>query len=426
MNRTHRSPTVALLPWGDVFHDFLDRLGVGGDDFLERFTGSWMFGYVEALRSAGVRTLIVCPTSNVRSVVRAEHRPSGARVVLLPTSRLASALRRRALPEHLSGRRDPASLAGAVSAQLAPYHATPAIAVAREVRRERCAAILCQEYETARLDVALLVGRLLGIPTFATFQGGDRSATRLERRLRPLALRACAGLVVGSAVERARVRRVYDVAEERLAPIPNPVDVTVWRPLGRAAGRSAAGLPAGAPVAAWHGQMQVWRKGLDVLFAAWSRVIERYPDARLVLIGSGEGEEEVRAIVAGRGLPGVAIVEGWANDRSELAALLSAADVYAFPSRHEGFAVAPLEAMACGLPVVGADAPGVEDAVDACGVVVPRGDPDALAAALLDLFGDEQRRTMLGVAARERVEACFSTERVGAQLRTFLLDPSRP
>jgi starch synthase len=425
MNRTHRSPTVALLPWGDVFDDFLDRLGVGVDDFLERFTGSWMFGYVEALRSAGVRTLVVCPTSSVRSVRRAEHRPSGARVVLLPTSRLSSALRRRALSECLAGRRDIASVAGAVSAQLAPYLATPPVAIARELRRERCAAILCQEYEAARFDVAVLLGRLLGIPAFATFQGGDRSATRLERRLRPLALRACAGLVVGSSVERARVSRMYAVPEERLAPIPNPIDVTVWRPLDRAAGRSAAGLPLGVPVAAWHGQMQVQRKGLDVLLAAWSRVIERYPDARLVLIGSGEGEEELRAIVAARGLPGVSIVGGWANDRSELAALLSAADVYAFPSRHEGFAVAPLEAMACGLPVVGADAPGVEDAVDACGIVVSRGDPDAFAAALLDLFGDERRRTTLGVAARERVEACFGTERVGAQLRTFLLDSRR-
>ena len=69
-------------------------------------------------------------------------------------------------------------------------------------------------------------------------------------------------------------------------------------------------------------------------------------------------------------------VEEWVLDRARIRTFLSAADVYAFPSRHEGFAVAPLEAMACGLPIVAADAPGVPDLLacgEACGgIMVPR------------------------------------------------------
>jgi glycosyltransferase involved in cell wall biosynthesis len=98
--------------------------------------------------------------------------------------------------------------------------------------------------------------------------------------------------------------------------------------------------------------------------------------------------------------------------------------VYAFPSRHEGFPVAPIEAMACGLPVVAAEAQGVEDLVADSGVVVGRGDSGALADALASLLDDPARRRELGEAARRRVEQEFSLEAVGVRLRTFFAQRS--
>jgi glycosyltransferase involved in cell wall biosynthesis len=103
---------------------------------------------------------------------------------------------------------------------------------------------------------------------------------------------------------------------------------------------------------------------------------------------------------------------------------LSAADVYVFPSRQEGFAVAPIEAMACGLPVVAADTNGVRDILEAeagnAGVVVPCGDAQALALALDHLLSDDLARQACGAHARARVESSFSLEAVGRQLRGFL------
>ena len=125
-------------------------------------------------------------------------------------------------------------------------------------------------------------------------------------------------------------------------------------------------------------------------------------------------------------LPGVHLVDEWVQDRSRMRSILSAADLYAFPSRHEGLPVSPLEAMACGVPVVGADATGVEDIVGDTGVVVPRDDADSLANAFDALLADDERRADLARRARRRVEQHFSLEAVGVQLREFLVDRTSP
>jgi starch synthase len=102
---------------------------------------------------------------------------------------------------------------------------------------------------------------------------------------------------------------------------------------------------------------------------------------------------------------------------------LCAADVYIMPSRHEGFPVAPLEAMACGLPVVAAAAPGVSDIFEegeqSGGIVVPLDDAPALAQALSRLLDDEQLRVLLAERAHNRVLDAFSPEAVGTALRSF-------
>src|SRR5690606_7584150 len=102
---------------------------------------------------------------------------------------------------------------------------------------------------------------------------------------------------------------------------------------------------------------------------------------------------------------------------------LSAADVYAFPSRREGFPVAPLEALSCGLPVVATDADGIPDIFEAGeddgGVVVPRENPEEFAAALGRLLADPHLRIRLASRARQRADS-FSAETVGRELYAFI------
>ena len=181
-------PTVAILPWGDLFRDWLDELGVSLEEFRDEFTGSWMFGYARALERAGVRSVVVAVTEHVQKPEQHVHGPTGTPIHLLPPAPLFRLLRPALLDASLAGRRDPVSVARAVATHVSPYLATPPRELARVLREERCAAILSQEYETPRFDVCAALGRVLGVPVFGTFQGGDYQVSRVEPAVRRLAL----------------------------------------------------------------------------------------------------------------------------------------------------------------------------------------------------------------------------------------------
>jgi glycosyltransferase involved in cell wall biosynthesis len=122
----------------------------------------------------------------------------------------------------------------------------------------------------------------------------------------------------------------------------------------------------------------------------------------------------------------------WRNqyvlDRTVMRQYLSAADVYLFTSRHEGFPVAPLEAMACGLPVVAADCIGVRDILGASsdgGIIVSLDDVAGLVQALVALLENPDLRRSMGAQARKHVEENFSLTAVGEKLRCFLTAEQR-
>jgi glycosyltransferase involved in cell wall biosynthesis len=407
--------TVAFLPAGDRFEDFHDKIGVSLRSFLNELTGGWFFNYVEALLLAGVEPVICFASAKVAAPSRFVHAPTGAPVWILPTPRTHRLIRR------VRERFRPRSMA---LTALEAYTATPLRALARVLRGEGCQAILCQEYESERFDVLVLLGALVRLPVFATYQGVDRTATPVELPLRRLTVRRAAGLVIAAATEAHRARSTYGLPAVSIASIPNPVDVTSYVPLDRDQARASVGIAADARVAEWHGHMQVERKGLDVLVDAWDRVCAERPGERLLLllVGSGRNTAPLRTRVASN--PRVRWIDRYVLDRAELSRYLGAADVYVLSSRHEGFAVAPLEAMAAARPVVATAVSGVADLFpdpEATGaIVVPPEDAAALAAAIGALLDDPERARELGARGRRRAEDIYAIERVGPTLRAFL------
>jgi rhamnosyl/mannosyltransferase len=155
-------------------------------------------------------------------------------------------------------------------------------------------------------------------------------------------------------------------------------------------------------------------KGLDVLIRAMARVI-----GRLLIAGQGQQGASLQTLTRELGVSDRISFLGEVSE-SERRLLLHACDVFVLPSidRSEAFGIAQLEAMACGKPVVSSDLPtGVrlvnQDRVT--GMLVPSGDPDALASALTQLLDDDALRAGLGKAARLRVEQEFTAERMIAR-----------
>ncbi len=408
-------PRLALLAGGDRFEDFYDKIGVSIDIFRTQLTGGWLFNYVDAFRSAGVQTVLFFASARVSEPLHFIHEPTGTPVWILPNPRVHRVLRKA--QQRFSPRSSAVSSA-------ASYASTPLRSLRRALDRERCDAILCQEYESTRFDLCVLMGRLHGLPVYATYQGANQTRGWPEGLIRRFSVRHCSGLIIAAGSEIHRVRDVYGVRPERVAHIANPVDVAGWQPIARSLARKKLGIPQEARVVEWHGHVQVWRKGLDILLDAWELVCAEHPDRNLLLllVGTGRNTAELKRRVEGN--PRIRWIYRFVHDRGELWTYLCAADVYTLSSRHEGFAVAPLEAMASGLPIVAANASGVTDLLRggeaAGGLVVPREDPAALAAALRRVLEEPELARELGARARRRAEQEFSLEVVGRRLRKFI------
>jgi glycosyltransferase involved in cell wall biosynthesis len=413
-------PSVAILHSSDLIEEWLDHLELSLRDVEQDLMGSWMFGYADALSRVGIGTVFVFITRRVSKPERTVHRPTGAVIRLFPPPRLYSWL------QDYAARVPFRRAADTGMRQLGSYVATPLTGIARAIRQERCEAILCQEYECPRFDLAVVVGRLLGLPVFPSFHGGDGRSS-LEGLLHPITVRACAGVVISADFEVRRAQRRYRIPPHKLARVPNPIDLEVWSPDDRAEARGALNLPADARVAVWHGAVYLETKGLDTLVEAWERVGRAMPDRdlRLLLVGGGADADRLEELLRRSGVRGVRFQNRWRHDRLVLRRYLSAGDLYVFPSRFEGYPNALLEAMACGLPVIATDIAGVPDIVGrtdaAGGILVRRADPESLAAAIQDLFADDEARAALARRARARVNDRFALDVVGAQLRDFFV-----
>jgi starch synthase len=422
-------PTVALLPWGLLFdEDYLDTIGVSLEQFCLDGAGGHLFNFITAMQRVGVRTVLVLFSRRVTHTTRFVNRSTNATVVVVPPPARYRVLRDLlARPRLRRALRALGRPVRTIADEIAAYLATPMRALARELRREGCDAIVCQEYEFVRFDVCVLLGRLMRLPVYATYQGGNKLTGELQRLVRPRAVRRAAGLIIAPSTEIERVRSAYGVPPSRIAQIFNALEPSAFDAPSRASAREALGIPHDARVAVWHGRVEVATKGVDVLIDAWQTVCASRPDEdlRLLMLGTGVDAAWMHERLASGALRGVSWRDEYVQDRALLRLHLAAGDVFAFPSRHEGFAVAPLEAMACGLPIVAADAPGVPDLLacgEACGgIVVPRGDAGAFAAALGRALDDAAWTRETGVRARQRVADVCAPDSVGRRLRDFLL-----
>nr|WP_231126455.1 glycosyltransferase [Motilibacter aurantiacus] len=216
-------------------------------------------------------------------------------------------------------------------------------------------------------------------------------------RTRALLARLDAHVAVGESSAR-RVEDFYALGRGSVRSVPNGVpDVE---------------LPARSPrerlVVGSLGRLD-GQKAYDVLLRAAARV----EGIEVEVVGEGNERERLEALAAELGLTGRVRLPGW-SERSREA--LARFDVFCLPSRAEGFPLSIVEAMLAGLPVVATSVGGVPEAVldGRTGLVVPRDDVDALAAALVRVRDDPGLRDALGKAGRARALAGLTADAMAA------------
>jgi glycosyltransferase involved in cell wall biosynthesis len=252
--------------------------------------------------------------------------------------------------------------------------------------------------------VAVGAGRRLGFPVVLRAEGagvtGDLAWQRWGRFGRTIGRRcraADAVVSIAREITEELIEAGYDPA--KIHALPNGVSVpeTPWqrRPDWRA-----------SPRAVFVGRLAP-EKALPALVAAWPRVRERHPPARLTLLGEGPERPGLEALVARLGLTGAVELPGASADP---ASALRAADLFVFPSREEGMSIALLEAMALGVPAVVSSIPGNRRLIADMkhGRLAPPDDPEGLARAILAQWADFDRAIHMGRAARHRVEREYS------------------
>jgi glycosyltransferase involved in cell wall biosynthesis len=192
--------------------------------------------------------------------------------------------------------------------------------------------------------------------------------------------------------------------------VPNGVDTRRLRPGRMLAARQALGLDLYAPTAVCVGRLAPL-KGQDLLLDAWPAVLAEVPEARLVLVGDGPMAARLRAHPA-------AALESvrFHGHSTAVSDCYTAANVVVMPSRAEGMALVPLEAMACGRSVVAFDVGGARESIGDGGAVVSPGDVAALARAVAARLAEPALAARESQRGRQRAEDLFDSARMCDQV----------
>lgn len=280
----------------------------------------------------------------------------------------------------------------------------------------------------AALDAARRPDSGYRVPVIQTFhalgtvkrrhQGAEDTSPQERRWLEPGVGRS-ADRIIATCSDEVFELKAMGINTGKISIAPCGVDLDVFAPTGPVAarGRRHRILSVGRLVP---------RKGVDLVIRALPYLkAAGFDDVELLIVGGGgdsgalHADPEVRRLLALADELGVqdhVVLEGQVS-RGEMPGIFRSADAVVCAPWYEPFGIVPLEAMACGVPVVAAAVGGLRDTVvdHATGLHVPPRDPEAIASALAMLLGNPDLRAELGDAGQRRARARYSWDRVAAE-----------
>jgi len=215
-------------------------------------------------------------------------------------------------------------------------------------------------------------------------------------------------VAVSHAVERVLVADGLDPA--RLCVVHDGIDPARVRSAPPVDVRARVGLGARARIILAVGAL-VGHKGHRHLVDAIPALVASAPEAHVVIAGEGELRRDLELQAIRLGVPTRLLMPGYIE---QVGGWFPAADVFVMPSVEEGLGSSVLDAMAAGIPIVATTAGGIPEAIrhGVDGLLVPPGDPAALARAIAELLRDRYKAFDLAESAKKRVEAEFSVAKM--------------
>lgn len=240
--------------------------------------------------------------------------------------------------------------------------------------------------------------------------------------LRRLALRR-AHVVLAPSRDTANHVVEQQVRNERIRVLPWALDpefeTTSTNPTQK---KLPEGYPEGRvilTVGRWQANERY--KGMDTLITALPRLLTRWPELQLLAVGDGDDRPWLEDLAEQNGVNRhVHFLSGVNNE--QLIACYEACEMFALPSRGEGFGLVYLEAMACGKPVIGGSHGGAPEVIEdgVTGYLVPHGDAAQLATSIETLLSDPAMAQKMGGRGRQRVERDFRFNVFAKSLKKIL------
>jgi glycosyltransferase involved in cell wall biosynthesis len=283
---------------------------------------------------------------------------------------------------------------------------------------------------------AMALKRELGIPFVVTFHALGR-VRRLHQSeadqfpgermdIEDAAIAQADAIIAECPQDEEDLTRLYRASRRKVTVIPCGFDKAEFWPIARPFARRALGLDPKERILLNIGRL-VPRKGIDNAIRALGRLARQHRIAARLLVVGGNSDlpcpvltpeiGRLRAIAGEEGVPDRVLFTG-RRSREFLKLYYSAADVFVTTPWYEPFGITPLESMACGTPVAGADVGGIRYSVadGLTGHLVPPKDPDRLAACLARMCADGDHRKELGRNAIDRVHEQFTWSKVARSI----------
>jgi len=220
-------------------------------------------------------------------------------------------------------------------------------------------------------------------------------------------------IIVTSASMKAEIQGHFHLPPEKIEIVPNGIDTKRYNAsVDQSAIKGRYGVHPDEKLVLCVGRL-VPQKGIEYLIRAVSRIAERYPEAKFIIVGEGWLRGHLEYIARSTGYQWKITFTGWIPDQ-ELVALLNSADALVVPSIYEPFGIVALEGMAAGVPVVASDVGGLAEIVEHehTGILAYSRSPESIAWAVGRVLSDPDHSKEMAQNAQQMVQKTYSWEAI--------------